>query len=168
MRKAVSFISEYLLLFGLAAFIGWVYEIACVYVLYREYFDRGVLHLPMCPIYGFGILFLMFIFRKTKNVSIIYFGSTLITTVIELAASYVIEYFMHDTLWDYSDWALDYQGRISLISSTMFGLMAVLFLKLVRPPVRKAFRSKARPFLVAFTLVLACFCVCWELRFRLY
>lgn len=168
MKKALYLISEYLLLFGLAAFIGWVYEIVCVYVLYGEYFDRGVLHLPMCPIYGFGILFLMFVFRKTKNVFLIFFGSAILTTVIELGASYVIEYFLKDTLWDYSDWAFDYQGRISLISSAMFGLMAVLFLRLVRPPVGKTFRSKARPFLTVFTLALACFCVCWELRFLLH
>ena len=60
-KKAYLFITEYLLLFSLASCIGWLYEMACVFIIYGYYFDRGVLHLPMCPIYGVGILLLMLV-----------------------------------------------------------------------------------------------------------
>ena len=60
-------LTEYLLMFFLASFIGWLYEIICVYVVFGKYLDRGVLHIPCCPIYGFGMLILFFIFRKRKN-----------------------------------------------------------------------------------------------------
>ena len=86
MKKAFSAITEYLLLFMLAAFLGWLYEIGCVYVMFHHYQDRGVLHLPMCPIYGFGILLLLGIFRERKNIFLLFFGSALIATAIELAA----------------------------------------------------------------------------------
>ena len=50
MKKALYVISEYLLLFGLAAFIGWVYEIVCVYVLYGEYGMVSVVKLSSPPV----------------------------------------------------------------------------------------------------------------------
>ena len=40
--------------------MGWLYEVACVYVMFGIYVDRGVLHLPACPIYGFGMLLMKF------------------------------------------------------------------------------------------------------------
>ena len=167
MKKAFSAITEYLLLFMLAAFLGWLYEIGCVYVMFHHYQDRGVLHLPMCPIYGFGILLLLGIFRERKNLFLLFFGSALIATAIELASSYAIEYFLHESLWTYESWPLQFQGRISGVSSAMFGLLATLFLRLVRPPVGKLFRSRARMVAAVFTAALAVFCAVWELRFRL-
>ena len=93
MKKNVwFFLTRFFLLFILAAFIGWAYEIGCVYVIFGFYFDRGVLHLPVCPIYGFGMLTLYPIFRKVKNPLIIFAGSTLISTIVELVASLILEY----------------------------------------------------------------------------
>lgn len=166
MKKAFLVITEYLLLFMLAACIGWLYEIGCVYVMFHEYQDRGVLHLPMCPIYGFGLLFLLLVFRNRKNIFLLFFGSAAITTIIELVSSYAIEHFLHESLWTYEDWPLQYQGRISAVSSAMFGLLATLFLRLVRPLVAKLFKGRARMCAAWLTLAAVVFCVVWELRFR--
>ncbi|MBR7090247.1 MAG: putative ABC transporter permease, partial [Lachnospiraceae bacterium] len=88
-KKAYLFITEYILLFALASCIGWLYEMICVWILYGYYFDRGVLHLPMCPIYGFGVLLLMLVLREVKNPFGIFLGSFLIASGVELAASYI-------------------------------------------------------------------------------
>ena len=166
MKKAFLVITEYLLLFMLAACIGWLYEIGCVYVMFHEYQDRGVLHLPMCPIYGFGLLFLLLVFRNRKNIFLLFFGSAAITTLIELGRSYAIEHSLHEALWAYDGWPLQYEGRFPAVSGAMFGLLATLFLRLVRPLVAKLFKSRARIAAAVFTLAVAVFCVVWELRFR--
>lgn len=163
MKKAYAFITQYLLLFILAAFIGWVYEIICVFALFGHYMDRGVLHLPLCPIYGFGMLFLYLVFKKVKNPFAVFFGSALITTVIEYLAALVFENCFHQELWTYRSWPLNFRGRISLISSLSFGLMATLYLLLVIPPVKKLFASKAGRYLSLFTTLLFLFCLGWEL-----
>ena len=165
MKKALYKLTEYILIFLLAAFFGWLYEIACVYYMWGCYIDRGVLHLPLCPIYGFGILVLMFIFRKTRNFFVLFIGSALIATAVELAASYVLEYLFHTELWSYEPWPLDFEGRISAVSRVFFGLLAALYLKLVRPLIGKIYKTKAGRYVSAFVVVLTVFCVCWELRF---
>ena len=157
-------ITKYILLFFLASFMGWLYEVACVYVMFGVYVDRGVLHLPACPIYGFGMLFLYAAFHKVKNPLIIFAGSALISTVIEYAAYEILYYGFNLVLWSYEPWPLNYKGKISLISSCMFGLMTALFMKLIIPPVEKLFASKAKKYVSAAVLVLFAFCIGWEIH----
>lgn len=166
MKKNVwFFLTRFFLLFILAAFIGWAYEIGCVYVIFGFYFDRGVLHLPACPIYGFGMLTLYPIFRKVKNPLIIFAGSTLISTIVELVASLILEYRFNLELWSYIEWPLNYQGRVSAISSCIFGLMALLFMKIAVPAVRKLYSEKTAKYTAAATTALFIFCLIWEMRF---
>ena len=165
-KNVVCFLTEYLLLFGLASFIGWLYEIICVWVLFRTYYDRGILHIPICPIYGFGILILIFLFRKVKNPFSLFIGSALVTTGVELLTSYVLEYRFNMILWTYEGWPLSFQNRISAISSCLFGLMALAFIKLVKPPFDRLFSSKYRWIGTAAVWILALFCVFIEYRYR--
>ena len=158
-------ITEYLLMFLLASFIGWLYEIVCVYVVFRTYFDRGVLHIPCCPIYGFGMLILYYIFRKVKSPLIIFTGSVFITTTVEYLTAIVAEYRFHKILWSYSNWPLNYQGRICAISSCLFGIMALLFMKLIVPALDRIYESKAKN-AVSLTVILVFLCiVAWEVHF---
>ena len=157
-------VTKYILLFFLASFMGWLYEVICVYVMFGVYVDRGVLHLPACPIYGFGMLFLYAAFHKVKNPFIIFAGSTLISTVIEYAAYEILYYGFNLVLWSYEPWPLNYKGKISLISSCLFGLMTALFMKLIVPPVEKLFDSKAKKYVSAAVIVLFAFCIGWEIH----
>ena len=139
------FIPKILLQFLIASFLGWLYEIGAVYCLFRTYYDRGVLHLPLCPIYGFGMLVLLIVFHRVKNPAVIFFGSVAVTTAIELASTYLLEWKFGYPLWTYEGWPLNYENRISVISSCIFGLMALLFFKIIRPVTQKLFSSKAKP-----------------------
>ena len=164
-EKSNTNITEYLLMFLLASFIGWLYEIVCVYVVFRTYFDRGVLHIPCCPIYGFGMLILYYIFRKVKNPLIVFAGSVFITTTVEYLTAIVAEYRFHKILWSYSNWPLNYQGRICAISSCLFGIMALLFMKLIVPALDRIYGSKAKN-AVSLTVILVFLCIiAWEVHF---
>ena len=88
-------------MFFLASLIGWLYEIGCMYVLFHAYTDRGVLHLPCCPIYGFGLLMLYGIFHKEKNPFVIFAGSALISTAVEYLTYEFVWYRYHVMLWTY-------------------------------------------------------------------
>ena len=165
MKETGYKLTKYILMFMTASFIGWVYEIICMFVLFRIYADRGVLHLPMCPIYGFGILVLYFIFRKVKNPGIIFFGSVFITTAVEYFTYVFVEYRFHRILWTYESWPLNYKGRISAVSSLIFGIMATLFLKLMVPLFDKLFGSRAKNIAATVVTAISVFCIFWELRF---
>ena len=160
--KVLRFITKYMLMFALASFIGWAYEVICTFVLFHYWADRGVLHLPFCPIYGFGILILYLIFRKVKEPLLIFLGSAVITTAIELGASYILEYFFHVQLWSYKGWYFNFDDRISLISSCIFGLMAVCFLKLIVPLTERIYSSKIKDIAAVSVALFYVFCIVWE------
>ena len=161
------FIPKILSQFLIASFLGWLYEIGTVYCLFHTYYDRGVLHLPLCPIYGFGMLVLLIVFHRVKNSAVIFLGSFAVTTAIELASSYLLEWKFGYPLWTYEDWPLNYENRVSVISSCIFGLMALLFFKVIRPAAHKLFSSKAKNLLSLLVSILAAGCILWEIRWLL-
>ena len=166
MTKNLRDITKYLLMFLLSSFIGWVYEIICVYVVFGRYFDRGVLHISCCPIYGFGMLILYFLFRKIKNPAVIFLGSVAITTSVEYLTAIVAEYKFHRILWSYEGWPLSFQDRISLVSSLIFGVMATVFIKLIKPPIDRLFKSKHGAASAVIVTILFIAAVSWEMMHR--
>ena len=128
--------------FTVCGFIGWLYEVAVMYVIWRHFCDRGFLHIPILPIYGFFALILLVIFRKKNSFLFVFFVSMGITTAGELISSYVIEAVIGEQLWSYDMWRFNFQGRIALYSSLMFGGLSVLLVKAVHPLMR-LFHRKA-------------------------
>ena len=164
MKKTYYFITEYMMMFLLASFMGWAYEVICTSAVFGRFVDRGVLRSPFCPIYGVGMFVLYPLLRKTKNPFVIFGGSALITTVIELVTSYIAEYKFNTELWNYGDWPLNYEGRISLLSSAIFGVMAVIFFLLIIPWVKKIYSSsKGRVIASLITIVVVAVCVVLEI-----
>lgn len=158
-----NFIEKMLLVFMISAFSGWLYEIITMYVMWGIYADRGVLYLPMCPIYGFGMLLLYVVFHKVKNPILIFLGSGFITTSFELISSYILEYVFHKVLWTYATWPLNFQGRISLVSSIIFGLLSLYVFKLVIPLVDKLYEKIDNKKIHMFMALLLAICVIIQL-----
>lgn len=152
--ETASLIGSYALEFTVCGFVGWFYEVTVMYVMYRDYEERGFLHLPILPIYGFFGLILLLIFRKHNNLFLVFFVSMAITTAGELAASYIIEAVIHEQLWTYHMWPYNFQGRIALYSSLMFGGLSVLLVKAVHPLVRLLYKNQ--PPAVSLGLGIAC------------
>lgn len=131
-------ITQYIFCFVAGSFIGWLYEIAMGFIIWKEYIDRGVLHLPLCVIYGFGAFVIMVFLGKRRSLPVIFLYGVVISTAVELGASYVIEWIAGQQLWDYSHWPLHFfQGRISLPSSIFFGIFSMLVIGIVYPQIGK-------------------------------
>lgn len=153
-KKSVSFplISSYAAEFAVCGFVGWVYEITLMYIMWHQYVHRGFLHIPVLPIYGFFALILLLIFRKHRNTLFVFFVSMAVTTAGELISSYIIEAVIHKQLWTYHMWHFNFQGRIALYSSLMFGVLSVLLVKAVHPLMRY-FYKKAPKLSTAFGII---------------
>lgn len=115
------------------SFIGWLYETILTSAVWGRFAERGWLHLPICPIYGFCAMALLLIFRRMKNPLLIFAVGTAVTTAAELAASYIVWDFAGSRLWDYDNWAFNFQGRIALGSSLIFGVLCLLLAKVLHP-----------------------------------
>ncbi len=131
--RRLTVLCGYAIAFTVCSFAGWLYEVLLNLLVYGIYTDRGILHMPLCPIYGFFALFLMLVFRKHNGWLTVFFGSTMALTVLELLCSYPLEAWLGFRLWDYSAWPLHFEGRISLFSSLIFGVMSLLLVKGVQP-----------------------------------
>ena len=143
-KTKFTLVMTYVIEFTVCSFIGWLYEEGLELVINHSYSDRGILHLPLLPIYGFGGLLLMLFYRKKDHSAFyIFFTSMLITTALELAASYPLEWILGYIPWYYGGWFLNFEGRIALVSSVIFGLMGILLVKAVHPFCRKLERSPA-------------------------
>ena len=114
-------LQEYFLYFMFYSIIGWCYEVFLEVVVYRWGFsNRGVLFGPYCVIYGFGgpycviygfgalilIFSLSWLMKKKIRVwklniipILVFLGIVVITTVVELAASYIMEATRGEWMW---------------------------------------------------------------------
>lgn len=135
--------------------IGWCYETVLTSILWGHFcgfFARGLLHVPICPIYGFVALLLLAIFqvpflrRQTgwkRCFCAFLFGSS-ISTILELGCSYLLEWILGDFLWSYDGWFLNFQARISLPSSLLFGALTLLLILVVAPAFLKITRQLSK------------------------
>ncbi len=144
-------------LFTVCGFAGWVYETALTSCLWGRYAERGYLHIPVLPVYGVFAFLLLFILKKCRRWFAVFAGGMIVSTALELVSSYIIEAVIHQRLWNYSSWNFNFQGRISLYSSLIFGAMSVMLIKAVYPAVRK-FRKKTSENVVR-TIGICCIAV---------
>lgn len=126
-EKRIRTVFRYVFEFMAAGFAGWIYEVATVWVMWRYFDNRGILHLPIVPIYAVGAFLLLAIMRKKRHPLVIFLLSAAITTVFELGASYLLEFIFHKQFWTYETWYFSILDRSSLISSSIFGLLAVAY-----------------------------------------
>ena len=67
MNKVVNFFRDNYIRFVIYGFIGWLYEVLWFIIVRHEFVNRGVLFGPCLPIYGFGMLILIFLLSKYKS-----------------------------------------------------------------------------------------------------
>jgi uncharacterized membrane protein len=128
---------RYVFEFTAAGLAGWIYEVVTVWIMFRRFENRGMLHLPIIPIYAFGAFILLAILRKKRHPLFIFAAATVITTVFELGASYLLEFIFHKQFWTYKTWYFSILDRSSLISSAIFGIMAVAYFYMLHPLSKK-------------------------------
>lgn len=124
---------RYIFEFMAAGFIGWIYEVVTVRILYGKFVNRGMLWLPIIPIYAVGAFMLLLLLRKKRNPLIIFFFSAVITTLFELGASYLLEFIFHRQFWTYEGWWFSILDRSCGISSAIFGVFAVAYFRGLHP-----------------------------------
>jgi uncharacterized membrane protein len=118
-------------------FFGWVYEsVWCCWIYHRRGFiNRGFLFGPWLPIYGIGIFIILGIFRllKIKKPIYVFLVGTIIATIAELTASYIIDMTIGTPMWDYKNEFLNFDGRIAPVPSIMFGFLIWVAICLIQP-----------------------------------
>ena len=127
-------VSSLFILFMLYSFVGWSIETIYCSILSQKFVYRGFLVGPVCPIYGFGALGIIFILAPFKNhPELIFICGTIMTSVLEYAVSFLLEKIFKKSWWDYSDRKFNINGRVCLLNSSFFGGLSLLLIYVLHP-----------------------------------
>ena len=104
----------YIFLFFLASILGWCGEIIFNLVVNDKLVNPGTLSLCWCPVYGVAAIIIDLItnmkFKIWQNALILGF----VSIVDEYLSAYISEEYFNNRLWDYSNFPLNFQGRVCL------------------------------------------------------
>lgn len=155
-RKLWRTVFRYVFEFMAAGFVGWLYEVATVWILFRYYDNRGILHMPIVPIYAVGAFILLAVMgRKKHSIPFIFIVSFCVTTLFELGASYLLEFLFHQQFWTYENWPLSILDRSCGISSAIFGVMAVAYFYVLHPLSGKLSKKLPEAVCASFSIIAA-------------
>ena len=127
-------VGVYFLYFIIYSFLGWVMEVIVSLVYKKKFVNRGFLIGPICPIYGFGILLLLFLIRDLNKPFYLNFIIVCITcAILEYLTSFFMEKIFKARWWDYSNKRFNLNGRICLEVLLQFGVLGTIVLYFVHP-----------------------------------
>ncbi len=129
-----SVIFKLIMYFIIYSFFGWVLESVFKTYLQKKLVNSGFLHGPVCPIYGVGaLIMLLFLDKFRGNIIAIFIIGFVVLSVWEYIVGVLLEKIFKTKYWDYSDNKFNFQGRVCLMNSIFWGILAVIFIQFVHP-----------------------------------
>ena len=127
---------EILCFFLIYSFFGWCLEVVYQAVEHGKFINRGFLNGPYCPIYGFGVIIVTGALDPIKsNAVVLFFGSVLLTSMLEFITGFVLEKIFHMHWWDYSEEKFNIRGYICLKFSLLWGVACIIVVRIIHPAV---------------------------------
>ena len=88
----MELVVKYVLFFFIYSFIGWLLEVVCKIIEKRKFINRGFLIGPICPIYGFGVLFIITLIGENQGDYLaIFLKSIFICSILEYMTSFLMD-----------------------------------------------------------------------------
>lgn len=131
-------LTTYLWIFIIYAFLGWSVEVTFQAVTKGKLVNRGFLNGPVCPIYGFGMVILLyFLSPLTDNLILLFIGSVILTSILEFITGFLLEKMFDEKWWDYSEMPFNIKGYVCLSFSLMWGLGSIFVMDIINPVILK-------------------------------
>ena len=123
--------------FFIYSFLGFVLEVVFARITRSSKQDRKCLILlPLCPVYGLGALAIVHLPIAVRNNPLLLFLlGGLAATAVEYATDWFYETVLKVRFWNYSDRLWNLNGRVSLLFSAFWGLLAISLVTWVHPVV---------------------------------
>lgn len=129
---------QIVMFFLIYCFFGWIWETFYVSVRKRKFVNRGFLHGPLIPIYGFGAMAILFATLPVKdNLFLVFLCGMLGASVLELVTGTVMEAIFHVRYWDYTNIPTNIKGYVSLPTSVVWGVFSIIMIKFIHSPIER-------------------------------
>ena len=132
----------YLNVFLIYSILGNIFERIVTAIRHINY-NSGFMGTFFTPLYGIGILLILFIHKNIRiNNKIIkliieFIIFLLILTILEYLGGLLIENIFNKIFWNYSKMKYNLGYYISLETSTIWGIMSLIFIYVIHPIVDK-------------------------------
>lgn len=140
-KKYKISIHEMVLVFTVAAIIGYFVETGFVFLSVGKIVKRGMLFGPYCPIYGFGALILYFCFYDVKptlkNIPSIFIMASLMLGSFELICGLGFKYILNIEMWNYSGKPLNILNYTTVPILIGWGILGTIYVFFVHPLILK-------------------------------
>lgn len=165
-KNVIKPLQKYIVFFYIYAFFGWIIDVSIVLVSDGVLENRGFLNEPICPMYGFAAIVLIFLSKKFNGKGGFIKKFTLATlwcSILEYLTSLILEVFFKIRWWDYTNEPYNIQGRVCLAASIFWGMLSILFMKDMHPFIEKKVKKissniseKARNIIIYVVLSITC------------
>lgn len=118
---------EAALWFFIYSILGWLVESIYMSICNRKLTNRGYIRGPICPIYGFGGIFIHIMLKGlADNIPYLFIAGSILATTLEFLTAKIMIKFFGCVWWDYSNKPFNYKGIICLESSAAWGLYTII------------------------------------------
>jgi uncharacterized membrane protein len=151
-------LTSLILMFFTASIIGWFWEVGLHLFEYGSFVNRGVLHGPWLPIYGWGAVALLVLLRKYRKDPIKTFVLAItICGLIEYGTSWYLEIFKHARWWSYEGFFLNINGRVCLEGLLAFGIGGCAFIYFAAPVLESIYLKTNKNLKIILCIILTLF-----------
>ena len=114
--------------------LGWCLEVVYAAVTTGKLVNRGFLNGPVCPIYGFGMVIVLYALTPlVDNTLLLYLGGVILPSVLELVGGWALYKLYRTRWWDYSDYPFNIGGYICLEFCLLWGVGTLVVMRIVHP-----------------------------------
>lgn len=149
-------VTSILVCFFFMCFVGWIWEVSLSMISYGCFVNRGVLHGPWIPIYGFGCVLILLLLKRFRMRPKVEFSmAVLLCGCIEYFTGFFLE-LTHNgqKWWDYTGYFLNLHGRICAEGLLVFGIGGMAFVYVIAPLIDNWVKEHLNKKLSAVCLVL--------------
>lgn len=116
--------------------VGWCLEVIYAAATTGQLVNRGFLNGPVCPIYGFGMVIVLFALTPLQHsILLLYLGGVILPSALELVGGWALYKLYHTRWWDYSDLPFNIGGYICLEFCLLWGVGTLVVMRIVHPVV---------------------------------
>ena len=116
--------------------VGWCLEVIYAAATTGQLVNRGFLNGPVCPIYGFGMIIVLFALTPLQHsILLLYIGGVILPSALELVGGWALYKLYHTRWWDYSDLPFNIGGYICLEFCLLWGVGTLVIMRIVHPVV---------------------------------
>lgn len=137
-KKIINYVIKIFWIFIIGSVFGFFAEMLYALVYTRTFQIRqGLIYGPFIQVYGIGAVAYHILISNIKEPKQAFFMGMLMGGILEYLCSFFQEIFFGTISWDYSHLFINLNGRISLLYCVYWGIIAILYLKVVDPAFQK-------------------------------